>query len=297
MTRGFHVSESPQPFRPPTPLSTESGTAKGQPSVRRFLEMKRRGERIVMLTAYDALWARMLEEEGIDLLLVGDSLSNVVLGYDSTLPVTLEQMMHHAGAVRRGAQKSFVVMDLPFLSYQVSIDETIRNAGRVLKETGVQAVKLEGGDPRTCTMVEALVTAGIPVMGHLGLRPQSIHAMGGYLVQGRDEKGAAQLADQAIALEQAGVFSIVLELVTTELAEQVTRSVQVPTIGIGSGVGCDGQVLVLFDALGLNGGFHPRFLKEFADLETVARAGIRGYAREVREGTYPAPEHGFGSLS
>lgn len=287
----------PSPSDPPPPLSTESGTAKGRPTVRRFGEMKRRGERIVMLTAYDALFARVLEEEGIDLILVGDSLSNVVLGYDSTLPVTLEQMMHHAGAVRRGAPRSFIVMDLPFLSYQVSIDETIRNAGRVLKETGVQAVKLEGGDPRTCSMVEALVTAGIPVMGHLGLRPQSIHAIGGYRVQGRDEKGAVELAEQATRLEQAGVFSIVLELVTADLAEQVTRSVQVPTIGIGSGVGCDGQVLVLYDALGLNGGFHPRFLKQFADLETVARAGIREYAKEVRAGTYPGPEHGFGSVS
>ena len=247
-----------------------------------------------MLTAYDALFARMLEEEGIDLILVGDSVGQVVLGYDSTLPVTLDQMIHHASAVRRGAPSSFVVVDLPFMSYQVSVDETIRNAGRVLKESGPQAVKLEGGDPRTCGMVEALVTAGIPVMGHLGLRPQSIHALGGYLVQGRGEEEARELSGQALALEQAGAFAIVLELVPAALAEQVTGSIAIPTIGIGAGVGCDGQVLVLHDALGLNAGFRPRFLKQFADLEAVARAGVQAYAREVRAGTYPAPEHSFG---
>ena len=250
-----------------------------------------------MLTAYDALFARMLEEEGVDLILVGDSVGQVVLGYDSTLPVTLDQMIHHASAVRRGAPSSFVVVDLPFMSYQVSVDETIRNAGRVLKETGLQAVKLEGGDSRTCTMVEVLVTAGIPVMGHLGLRPQSIHALGGYRVQGRGEKEAHELAGQALALEQAGAFAIVLELVPAALAEQVTGSVGIPTIGIGAGVGCDGQVLVLHDALGLNAGFRPRFLKQFADLEAAARAGVQAYAREVRAGTYPAPEHSFGSES
>jgi 3-methyl-2-oxobutanoate hydroxymethyltransferase len=257
--------------------------------------MKRRGERIVMLTAYDAIFARLLEEEGVDLILVGDSVGQVVLGYDSTLPVTLDEMIHHACAVRRGASSSFVVVDLPFMSYQVSVDETIRNAGRVIKETGLHAVKLEGGDPRTCTMVEALVTAGIPVMGHLGLRPQSINALGGYRVQGRGEEEARELSGQALALEQAGAFAIVLELVPAALAEEVTGSIGIPTIGIGGGVGCDGQVLVLHDALGLNTGFRPRFLKQFADLETVARAGIQAYAREVRAGTYPAPEHSFGS--
>jgi 3-methyl-2-oxobutanoate hydroxymethyltransferase len=256
--------------------------------------MKRKGERIVMLTAHDALFARVLEEEGIDLILVGDSLGQVVLGYESTLPVTIDEMIHHAGAVRRGAPKSFVLVDLPFLSYQVSVDETIRNAGRVLKETGVQAVKLEGGDPRACGMVEALVTAGIAVMGHLGLRPQSINTLGGYRVQGRGEREARELVEQARALEAAGAFAIVLELVPADLAEEVTAAVAVPTIGIGAGVGCDGQVLVLYDALGLNAGFQPRFLKRFAELEQAARAGVRAYAREVRDGTYPGPEHAFG---
>ena len=276
-------------------MSTENESSKGLPSVRRFLEMKRRGERIVMLTAYDALFARMLEEEGVDLILVGDSVGQVVLGYDSTLPVTLDQMIHHASAVRRGAPSSFGVVDLPFMSYQVSVDETIRNAGRVLKETGIQGVKLEGGDPRTCTMVEALVTAGIPVIGHLGLRPQSIHTLGGYRVQGRGEEEARELLGQAQALEQAGAFAVVLELVPAALAEQVTDSIGIPTIGIGAGVGCDGQVLVLYDVLGLNAGFRPRFLKQFADLGAVARAGIQAYAQEVRAGTYPAHEHSFGS--
>jgi 3-methyl-2-oxobutanoate hydroxymethyltransferase len=275
-------------------VSTDSATAKSRPTVRHFHEMKRKGERIVMLTAHDALFARVLEEEGVDLILVGDSLGQVVLGYESTLPVTLDEMIHHAGAVRRGAPASFVVVDLPFLSYQVSVDETIRNAGRVLKETGVQGVKLEGGDPRTCGMVEALVTAGIAVMGHLGLRPQSINTLGGYRVQGRGEREARELIEQARALEAAGAFAIVLELVPAELAEEVTRSVAVPTIGIGAGVGCDGQVLVLYDALGLNAGFKPRFLKRFAELEQVARDGVRAYAREVRDGSFPGPEHAFG---
>jgi 3-methyl-2-oxobutanoate hydroxymethyltransferase len=277
------------------PVSTESATEKGRPSVRRFQEMKKRGERIVMLTAHDALFARLLEQEGVDLILVGDSLSQVVLGYDSTLPVTLDQMIHHAAAVRRGARESFIVVDLPFLSYQVSVDETIRNAGRVLKEAGVQAVKLEGGDPRTCQMVDALVTAGIPVMGHLGLRPQSIHAIGGYRVQGRGEQEAKKLVAHARALEQAGAFSIVLELVPAALAQEVTDEIAIPTIGIGAGAGCNGQVLVLYDALGLNAGFRPKFLKQFADLEDAARAGIRAFAEEVRAGTYPGPEHSFGS--
>ena len=278
-------------------MSTESGTIKGRPSVRRFQEMKRRDERIVMLTAYDALFARLLEEEGIDLILVGDSLGQVVLGYDSTLPVTLEQMIHHAAAVRRGAPNSFVAVDLPFLSYQVSVDETIRNAGRVLKEAGAQAVKVEGGDPRTCGMVEALFAAGIAVIGHLGLRPQSIHALGGYRVQGREEREARALVEQARALEAAGVFAIVLELVPAELAKEVTCAVQVPTIGIGAGAGCDGQVLVLYDALGLNAGFRPRFIKRFAEVEDEVRTGLRAYVREVRAGTYPGPEHAFGKDS
>lgn len=274
-------------------MSSGGAGAKGRASVRRFQQMKARGERIVSLTAYDFLFARILEEAGVDIILVGDSLGQVVLGHDSTLPVTLDQMIHHAGAVRRGAPDSFVVLDMPFMSFQVSTGEALRNAGRVMKETGVQAVKLEGGDPRTVETVDALVRAGIPVMGHLGLTPQSVHALGGYRVQGREEEEGRRMVQEARALEEAGVFSLVLELVPRELAREVSESLTVPTIGIGAGAGCDGQVLVLYDALGLNEGFEPRFLKRFAELGAAAREGVQSYVEEVRSGRYPGPEHSF----
>jgi len=274
-------------------LSTPSGSRKGRPSVRRFLEMKRQGEKIAVLTAYDFLFARILEASGIDIILVGDSLGQVVLGYESTLPVTLDAMIHHGAAVRRGAPESFVVVDMPFLTYQVSLEDALRNAGRIMKETGVQAVKIEGGDERTCAVVEALVAAGIPVMGHLGLTPQSVHALGGYRVQGREPAAAERLRREALALEAAGAFSIVLELLPNELSEEISASLSIPTIGIGAGAACDGQVLVLYDALGLNPGFRPRFLKLFAELHEAARQGVEGYVQEVRAGSYPAPEHFF----
>jgi 3-methyl-2-oxobutanoate hydroxymethyltransferase len=284
-----------RPFFPGSQQFVSSGkpAGKARPTVRRFLEMKERGEKIVSLTAYDVLFARILEEEGIDLILIGDSLGQVVLGYDSTLPVTLDEMIHHARAVRRGAPDTFLVLDLPFMTYQVSVEETLRNAGRAMQETGVQAVKLEGGHPRACETVHALVEAGIPVMGHIGLTPQSVHALGGYRVQGRGEAAAARLRQEALALEDAGCFAIVLEVVPATLARDVTDSLRIPTIGIGAGPDCDGQVLVLPDALGLNAGFRPRFLKRFAELDAAARAGVGAYLREVREGTYPAAEHGF----
>lgn len=273
-------------------MSTGNGSGR-RPTVRRFLEMKERGEKIVALTAYDVVFARILEEAGVDIILVGDSLGQVVLGYDSTLPVTLDEMIHHASAVRRGAPGSFVVLDMPFLTFQISREEAVRNAGRVLKETGVQAVKLEGGDPRIIETVEALVATGIPVMGHLGLTPQSVHALGGYRVQGRDQAAAERLVREARALEEAGAFAIVLELLPMELATDVSRGLTIPTIGIGAGAGCDGQVLVLYDALGLNPGFRPRFLKRFASLHEAALEGVRTYSREVREGAYPDEEHSF----
>lgn len=276
-------------------MSTGEHERRGRVSILDFLEMKRRGERIVAITAYDVLFARVVEEAGVDLILVGDSLGQVVLGYDSTLPVTLDEMIHHARAVRRGAPETFVVLDLPFMSYQVGPQDALRSAGRAMKEAGVEAVKLEGGDPRTCETVNALVTAGIPVMGHLGLTPQSVHALGGYRVQGRKEEEATRLKEAALALEKAGAFALVLELVPASLAEEVSDSLTIPTIGIGAGAGCDGQVLVLYDALGLNPGFAPRFLKRFADLHGAALEGISRYAREVREGSYPGPEHSFGS--
>jgi 3-methyl-2-oxobutanoate hydroxymethyltransferase len=256
--------------------------------------VKARGERITVLTCYDVLFARILQEEGVDMILVGDSLGQVVLGYDSTLPVTLDEMLHHGRAVARGATETFLVLDLPFLSYQVSREEAVRNAGRALKEAGMQAVKIEGGDPTTLDTVRHLVRAGIPVMGHLGLLPQSIHQLGGYRVQGRTDDEAERLRREARELEAAGCFALVLELVPGKLAGEISRSLQIPTIGIGAGPDCDGQVLVLPDALGMNPGFRPRFLKRFADLDGAAREGVRAYVREVREGSYPGPEHTFG---
>ncbi len=291
---------SPRGYEPPPPanqrehpLSTETQRPQPRGSVLRFLEMKRKGEKIVALTAYDFLFARLVEEAQVDLLLIGDSLGQVVLGYPSTIPVTLDEMIHHAKAVRRGAPETFLVLDMPFLSYQVTPQDALRNAGRVLKETGVQAVKLEGGTAATCTTVETLIRAGIPVMGHLGLTPQSVHALGGYRVQGRDEATAERLRHQAQALEDAGCFGVVLELVPAELAGEISRSLTIPTIGIGAGSACDGQVLVLYDALGLNSGFRPKFLKRFGDLEGEARKALEAYVGEVRAGTYPGPEHSF----
>jgi 3-methyl-2-oxobutanoate hydroxymethyltransferase len=255
--------------------------------------MKKQGKKIVALTAYDVLFGRLVEEVGVDLILIGDSLGQVVLGYENTIPVTMDEMIHHGKAVRRGAPETFLVVDMPFLSYQVSSQDALRNAGRVLKETGVQAVKLEGGTAATCETVKALVQAGIPVMGHLGLTPQSVHALGGYRVQGRGEAAAELMRAQARGLEEAGCFGVVLELVPAELAGEISRSLTIPTIGIGAGSECDGQVLVLYDALGLNTGFQPRFLKRFGDLDADVRKALGAYVSEVREGTYPGPEHSF----
>jgi 3-methyl-2-oxobutanoate hydroxymethyltransferase len=262
-------------------------------SIRRLLELKGQGQPIVAMTAYDVLFARLLEAAEVDLILVGDSLGQVVLGYDSTIPVTLEEMIHHARAVKRGAPATLVVLDMPFMSYQTSVEDALRNAGRALKEAGVEAVKLEGGHGRTCDAIRALVASGIPVMGHIGLTPQSVHALGGYRVQGRGDADADRIRREAEALEEAGVFAMVLELVPAPLAREISASLTVPTVGIGAGAGCDGQVLVLYDALGLNPGFGPKFLKRFANLHEVALEGVRAFAHEVREGTYPGPEHSF----
>ena len=268
-----------------------TGQSRGRTTVRRLLEMKKRGERIVALTAYDYLFARLVDEAGVDIVLVGDSLGQVVLGLDSTIPVTLDDMIHHGRAVRRGVEKALLVVDMPFLSFQVSPDETVRNAGRIMAETGAEAVKLEGGGPRTCQHVERLVEAGIPVMGHVGLTPQSVHALGGHRVQGREEVEAQRIRNEAGRLAEAGAFAIVLELLPAGLAAEITGSCSVPTIGIGAGVGCDGQVLVLPDMLGLNDTFQPRFLRRFADLAGETRRGLDDYVRAVREGEYPGPEH------
>ncbi len=274
-------------------MSTETEARMPRGSIPRFLEMKSQGEKIVVMTAYDFLFARLVQEAGVDLLLIGDSLGQVVLGYPSTIPVTLDEMIHHGKAVRRGAPESFLVLDMPFLSYQVSPEDALRNTGRALKETGVEAVKLEGGTASTCKTVEKLVQAGIPVMGHLGLTPQSVHALGGYRVQGREEAAAERLWHQAQSLEEAGCFGLVLELIPAELAGEISRSLTIPTIGIGAGSQCDGQVLVLYDALGLNPGFQPKFLKRFGDLDAEARKALDAYVSEVRDGSYPGPEHSF----
>ena len=268
-----------------------TGPGRRRTTTRRLLEMKERGERIVALTAYDYLFARLVDEAGVDVVLVGDSLGQVVLGLDSTIPVTLDQMIHHGAAVRRGVENALVVVDMPFLSFQVSPEDTVRNCGRVLKETGAEAVKVEGGSEATCVHVRRLVEAGIPVMGHIGLTPQSVHALGGYRVQGRGEEAADRLRREAAALAEAGAFAIVLELLPAPLAEEITAASPVPTIGIGAGVGCDGQVLVLYDMLGLNDAFTPKFLRRFADLAGETRTGVAAYVKAVRDGEYPGPEH------
>ena len=257
-----------------------------------LLAMKAAGRRIVMLTCYDAAFARLLEQAEVDVLLVGDSVNQVLAGQETTLSATLDQMIYHAASVRRGARRALVFVDLPFLTYQVSPTEAIRNAGRVLQETGAHGVKLEGGRPMAET-VRALVDRGIPVIGHLGLTPQSVHALGGYRVQGRDTSTAERLLADARALEEAGACAIVLELLPAALAKRITAALTIPSIGIGAGAGCDGQVLVLHDMLGLNEMFNPKFLKRYAELGEAVRAAVRSYAAEVRDGTYPGPEHSF----
>lgn len=268
-----------------------TGPKRGRTTIRRLLEMKERGESIVALTAYDYLFARLVDEAGVDVVLVGDSLGQVVLGYDSTIPVTLEHMIHHGKAVRRGVERALLVVDMPFLSFHVAPDETVRNAGRLLSETGAEAVKLEGGSERTCEHVDRLVSAGIPVMGHIGLTPQSVHALGGYRVQGRGEEAARRIRQEAANLEAAGAFSIVLELLPAPLAAAITADRAVPTIGIGAGPECDGQVLVLYDMLGLNDAFKPKFLRRFAELADATREGLSSYVDAVRNRDYPGPEH------
>jgi 3-methyl-2-oxobutanoate hydroxymethyltransferase len=273
-------------------MSTQSGEGRRVTTLD-LLEMKQRGERIAVLTAYDYLFARLVDRAGTEVVLVGDSLAQVALGLDSTLPVTVDDMIHHARAVARGVRRGLVVVDMPFLSYQVSKEEAVRNAGRILKETGASAVKLEGGSHTAVETVAAIVGAGIPVMGHLGFTPQSVHTLGGFRVQGRDEAAGRRLVEEARRLEVAGAFSLVLELVPGKLARQVTQELRIPTIGIGAGVGCDGQVLVLPDMLGLNTDFQPRFLRTFANLAEEASAGIDAYVAAVKAGEYPADEHTF----
>jgi 3-methyl-2-oxobutanoate hydroxymethyltransferase len=259
-------------------------------TIRDLAAWKSEGRRFAMLTAYDYPTAQILDQAGIPVLLVGDSVANNVLGYETTLPVTMEEMLHHARAVSRGAKEALLVGDMPFLSYQASTEEAIRNAGRFLKEGGMHAVKLEGP---LFELAEALVSRGIPVMGHLGLTPQSVHAMGGYRVQARTEEAAERLLADALALDKSGVFSLVLEGIPSEAAKRVTQAISVPTIGIGAGPHCDAQVLVITDMLGLGGGTYPKFVKPYASLREEITRAVRAFADEVKSGAFPDAEHSY----
>ncbi|KLU62562.1 3-methyl-2-oxobutanoate hydroxymethyltransferase [Peptococcaceae bacterium CEB3] len=254
---------------------------------------KAAGEPITMLTAYDFPTAQIEDELGIDMILCGDSMGNTVYGYKGTISVTMEQMLLHAEAVKRGAPHSFVVGDMPFLSYQVSVEQAIQNAGRLMKEAGVDGIKLEGGR-EMADRVRAIATAGIPVMGHIGLTPQSVSALGGFRAQGRDLSGAVRLIEDAKILEDAGAFALVLEAIPAQLGELITERVDIPTIGIGAGPHTDGQVLVVHDALGFFGGHVAKFVKQYANLNQVMKDGLRAYMDDVAGRTFPAAEHCYG---
>jgi 3-methyl-2-oxobutanoate hydroxymethyltransferase len=259
-------------------------------TIRDFIRLKRDGRKSVVVTAYDVLFARIVDSAGVDMVLVGDSLGNVVAGFDTTLPVTLDHMIYHGQAVRRGVKRALLVVDMPFLSYQASEESAILNAGRVMQQTGADAVKLEGGSEEMVRTIRRLTTMGIPVVAHLGFTPQSVRTLG-MRVQGRDRTDADLMLAQARAIEEAGAFSMVLELIPAELAQRITEGVSIPTIGIGAGPHCDSQVLVLPDLLGLNDGFAPKFLKKYANLAVDVRAAVEQYAEEVRSGVYPDAEH------
>jgi len=261
-------------------------------TIRDLKRMKRNGERIPMLTAYDYTAAKLVERAGIPIALVGDSLAQVALGYDSTVPVTMDEMLHHVRAVVRGTERAHIVGDMPFLSYHADVAEAIRNAGRILKEGGAQSVKLEGGREQAET-VSRIVMSGIPVMGHIGLTPQSVNQLGGYRVQGKTLKGAIRLMEDARALEEAGAYAIVLECVPAPLASMITERVAIPTIGIGAGAGCDGQVQVFHDLLGLFDDFAPRHARRYAELGKTIVEATRAYARDVRDGGFPSDAESF----
>ena len=262
------------------------------PTLRR---MKTKGEKITMVTAYDATFARMIDEAGADILLVGDSLGMVVQGRDTTLPVTVDEVIYHCRAVARGTRRAHIVGDMPFLSHQISPEDALRNAGRFLSEGGAHSVKLEGGQSAAPT-IKRLVQAGIPVMGHVGLTPQSVHAMGGFRVQGKTEEAADRVLADARAVAEAGAFAVVLEGIPSDLAAEVTASLPVPTIGIGAGPACDGQVLVCYDLLGLTPDLKPRFVKRYAEFFESGKEAVASYCQEVRAGAFPSEAHGFGSV-
>jgi len=261
-------------------------------TITQIKEMKQKGEKIVMLTAYDYSTAKIVDEVGVPLILVGDSLGMVVLGYESTIPVTMEEMLHHTKAVVRGTKRSLIVGDMPFMTYHLSVEQAMENAGRFIQEGGCQAIKLEGG-VTVAEKVSRIVQCGIPVMGHIGLTPQSIHQFGGHKVQGKSPEGAKRLLDDAIALDEAGAFAIVLETVPAPLATLITEKVSVPTIGIGAGIGCDGQVQVINDILGSFADFVPKHAKQYAKLTDIIRKAVTDYHNEVRDGAFPTEKQSF----
>ena len=255
-------------------------------------QQKKDGDKITMLTAYDYSTAKLMDEAGIDMILVGDSLGMVMLGYEDTLSVTMEDMLHHTRAVCRGTKNAMVVGDMPFMSYQASVYDAVVNAGRFIKETGCNAVKLEGG-AAVCPQIKAITEAGIPVMAHLGLTPQSVNAFGGFKVQGKSEEAARKLVDDAKAIQKAGAFAVVLECIPSKLAKLISETIQIPTIGIGAGAGCDGQVLVYQDMLAMFGDFKPKFVKQFAPIGDLMKEAFAKYIEEVKTGAFPAQEHTF----
>ena len=277
-------------------MSSQPTGARKRLTIHDLQKMKGTGEKIAMVTAYDAAIARLVDDAGADAILVGDSLGMVVQGHDSTLPVTLEHMVYHASAVRRGIARSHgrahLTVDMPFGSYQASADEAVKSAMRLVAEGGAEAVKLEGGSDYA-DVIRRVVRAGIPVMGHIGLTPQSVHRMGGYVVQGKDSEKAHLLLRDARALEEAGCFALVLECIPSELARVITGQISIPTIGIGAGPHCDGQVLVVTDLLGLTPDPTPRFVKRYADLRSTIAEAAQRFAKDVAEGHYPAPEHQY----
>nr|WP_303007896.1 3-methyl-2-oxobutanoate hydroxymethyltransferase [uncultured Anaerostipes sp.] len=261
-------------------------------TVSTFQKMKEKGEKISMLTAYDYSTARLFDEAGIHSILVGDSLGMVMLGYDTTIPVTVEDMIHHGAAVVRGAKNALVVVDMPFMSYQTSVYDAVVNAGRIMKETEATAVKLEGGKD-VCPHIEAIVKASIPVVAHIGLTPQSVNAFGGFKVQGKSEEAAKKLLEDALAVEAAGAFAVVLECVPAKLAKLISEKLRIPTIGIGAGADCDGQVLVYQDMLNMYGDFVPKFVKQFGNAGPVMKEAVQEYVRAVGDGTFPEEQHTF----
>jgi 3-methyl-2-oxobutanoate hydroxymethyltransferase len=272
---------------------TETRNTQKKPfTINDFKSRKESGQPISMVTCYDYAFASIIDQTGIDTILVGDSLGNVIAGYETTIPVTVDQMIYHGEIVKRGAPSKFVVVDMPFMSYQISAEDALRNAGRMMKETGAHALKLEGGREIQNT-VRALVNASIPVMGHLGLTPQSVHKLGGYSVQGRDDEKRRRILEDAKMLEEAGAFSLVLEMVPDSLAREITGTLKIPTIGIGAGNGCDGQVLVINDMLGMNTRFTPKFVKKYADVLGVAKNALDSYDSEVKDRSFPAAQNTF----